>query len=378
MRCETLTWAGRWSTPPKMVAEQFDSPHTLAVVFAARDLPDEVTEELAAALPSAAVIGCSTAGQVADDMVTEAAAVAALIRFATVRPVAAAISLDAAESSEQAGARLARALRTADADVQAVFVLSDGLHVNGSELVAGMVAELPPGTGISGGLAGDGPDFAHTWTLHGQRRAERQVVAVALSGCEVTHGSAGGWEGFGPRRTITRSSGNVLAELDGRPALELYREYLGELSAGLPGSALMFPLSIEQQGVAEAKVRTVLAIDENDQTMTFAGDVPEGATARLMRTTNDRLVQGAFEAAEQSAQDSTESVSIAVSCVGRRLVLGQRTDEELEAVADALGGGTLVGFYSYGEITSAGGSCGLQNQTMTITTISEPSRVGAE
>lgn len=372
MRCETLTWSGRWSASPQALAEHFDSPHTLVLVFAARLVPDDAIHELVAAFPSASVIGCSTAGQVADDMVTDAQAVAALIRFDSARPVTANVELDSVGGSEQAGAALARALRESAPDLQAVFVLSDGLHINGSELVAGLVGELPPGTGISGGLAGDGPDFGRTWVLHGDRRAEREVVAVALSGCVVSQGSAGGWEGFGPRRTITRSNGNVLAELDGRPALELYCDYLGELSAGLPGSALMFPLSIEQEGVAEAKVRTVLAVDEENQTMTFAGDVPEGATARLMRTTNDRLVQGAFDAGEQSAQNNDTSVSIAVSCVGRRLVLGQRTDEELEAVADALGGGTLVGFYSYGEITSAGGSCGLQNQTMTITTISEP------
>ena len=173
---------------------------------------------------------------------------------------------------------------------------------------------------------------------------------------------------------MTRSVGNVLYELDGRPALQLYKDYLGARAAELPASALLFPLAIRSAGRAEV-VRTILAVDEADQTMTFAGDIPEGCTAELMRANSDRLVEGAHEAAiaARKVGSSGEVLAIAVSCVGRRLLLGQRTEDELDAVVSALGPDvTLAGFYSYGEISPGDqGFAELHNQTMTLTTITE-------
>jgi hypothetical protein len=193
---------------------------------------------------------------------------------------------------------------------------------------------------------------------------------------QVSAGSAGGWDIFGPERTITASKGNVLYELDGRPALELYREYLGERADGLPATALLFPLAIRRARDATPRtVRTVLGIDELGQAMTFAGDVPEGWHAQLMCANRDRLVDGAMQAAQRSALPASvdPQLAVAISCVGRRLVLGERTEEEIEATLEALvPGAQLVGFYSYGEIgPHPEGHCDLHNQTMTITAIGE-------
>jgi len=109
--------------------------------------------------------------------------------------------------------------------------------------------------------------------------------------------------------------------------------------------------------------------------MTFAGDIPEGAYAKLMRANFDRLIDGAYGAAEKTLKpDSTPQLAILVSCVGRRLVLGQRIEEEVEAVEEVLGSKTtLAGFYSYGEICPLQDEvdCTLHNQTMTITTFNE-------
>jgi len=209
----------------------------------------------------------------------------------------------------------------------------------------------------------------------GQAGPDR-VVAVGLYGSAVRfgHGSRGGWDRFGPERVVTRSVGNVVYELDGRPALELYKTYLGERAAGLPATALLFPLAIRTGAEEKQLVRTILAVDEATQSMTFAGDLPQGCSAQLMRANFDRLVAGAEEAAGLAADGEGPPVlCIAVSCVGRRLVLGERTEEELEAVASALPeGSAMVGFYSYGELSPWGvGSCDLHNQTMTLTTLSE-------
>ena len=193
----------------------------------------------------------------------------------------------------------------------------------------------------------------------------------------VGHGSEGGWDAFGVQRLVTRSSGNVLYELDDKPALQLYKEYLGERASGLPAAGLLFPLTLRKgQDDDKRLVRTILAVDEAAQSMTFAGDIPEGHYAQLMCANFDRLIQGAGEAAVsargESATDS-QTLAIAISCIGRRLVLGERTEEETEASLEVLPPRTQqIGFYSYGEISPyASGHCDLHNQTMTLTTIAE-------
>jgi hypothetical protein len=187
-----------------------------------------------------------------------------------------------------------------------------------------------------------------------------------------------GWSKFGPERTITKSKGNVLYEVDGRPALKLYKEYLGERASELPASALLFPMQISPKRDAKDKVvRTVLAVDESDQSMTFAGDMPEGSRAQLMLANSNSLIEGASTAAKvitDPPKPYSPSLTIAVSCFGRRLVLGERIDEEIEATMEQLPADTtMVGFYSYGEFSpvTGGRECELHNQTMTLTAISE-------
>jgi hypothetical protein len=182
---------------------------------------------------------------------------------------------------------------------------------------------------------------------------------------------------LGPEREVTRSDANVLYELDGHPALDLYKEYLGEQADGLPATGLLFPLAIRNEAEADGNtVRTILAVNENDHSITFAGDIPQGSYVRLMRANFDRLIDGAADAASViNAQSYTSGpiLNVAISCVGRRLVLGPRTEEEIEAVLEAMPKGTQqIGYYSYGEISPlASGQCDLHNQTMTLTAIWE-------
>jgi hypothetical protein len=260
------------------------------------------------------------------------------------------------------------------------MVFSDGLAVNGSELVRGIESVVPAGTVVTGGLAGDGERFQRTWVVHENRPHSGRVSAVAFYGSRVRigHGSKGGWDKFGPQRIVTRSKGNVLFELDGKPALPLYKEFLGDRAAQLPAAGLLFPLAIRSStGGEKSLVRTILGIDEAQQSMTFAGDIPQGCLAQLMKANFDRLIAGAADAAVMARAGveapGSDRLCVAISCVGRRLVLGERAEEELEAVADGLPSGTKqVGFYSYGEISPyAAGSCDLHNQTMTLTVLDE-------
>jgi hypothetical protein len=338
-------------------------------------------DELRAMFPSAHILGCSTGGQINNNEISDDEIVAAAVKFDATRLRLCRRPIADPSQSRSCGHALGEAL-DAD-DLAGVFVLSDGLNVNGSELVAGMIAAIGPDVPLTGGLAGDGSEFSAT--LVGGDCAPQSNIVVGIgfygSAIRIGHGSAGGWDVFGPRRQVTRSTGNILFELDGEPALDLYERYLGEEdSKGLPGSALLFPIQVNDAGRPDsAVVRTVLAVDRQARSMTFAGDVPQGWTAQLMRGNFDRLAGGAADAARQAhgglaAGKADEKFSVLVSCIGRRLLMGQRTTDEIEAAAAELGQGTLrVGFYSYGEISphARSGLCELHNQTMTVTSFAE-------
>lgn len=359
-----------------------DSPQTLVLAFGARGLSDQAApfDELRAAFPLAKLLGCSTSGAMAGTNVDDASISLVVARFEHTRLQLATTVVATPADSRAAGEQLASQL--SGPGLRAVFLLSDGLNVNGTSLVSGLISQLPPGVTITGGLAGDGSDFKHTWVISEGRPEQHRIAAVGLYGerLRVSSGCDGGWLDFGPQRRITRSEGNVLFELDGKPALDLYKEYLGSLAAGLPGSALLFPLSIRRPGSSgKPVVRTILAIDEQRRSLTFAGDVPEGFEARLMRTTDEGLIDSAAAAVSQACSTlpsvgSAPTLVVSVSCVGRRLVLGERTEEEVESIsAGAPPGATHVGFYSYGEIAPGldGGASELHNQTMTVTVFAE-------
>ncbi|MBK7951592.1 MAG: FIST C-terminal domain-containing protein [Deltaproteobacteria bacterium] len=351
----------------------------LVIVFGASAIADDPAclARIAAAHPGSAFLGCSTSGEIFGDQVRDESIVGAVLDFerSTVRSASAAVGATA--DSRAAGESIGRALLSPD--LRAVIVLSDGLHVNGSELIRGLNGVLPESVVVTGGLAGDGDKFQRTWVVNDGRPVERCVTAVGLYGdhVRVGHGSKGGWDQFGPERVVTRARGNVLYELDHAPALELYKGYLGERAKGLPATGLLFPLSIRVGSTSDKRlVRTILAVDDATQSLTFAGDIPEGAFAQLMLANFDRLIQGASDAAssiDPSRIGAGDTLSIAISCVGRRLVLGERTEEEIEATLDVLPPGTKqIGFYSYGELSPyASGRCDLHNQTMTLTTIAE-------
>jgi hypothetical protein len=326
--------------------------------------------------PDAILLGCSTGGEIHGRDVHDETLGTTALHFA--RTHIAAAEADVTDMGGSFGAGQAIGAQLSRPDLAAIFVLSDGTRVNGSELVRGLRTKIGADVVLTGGLAGDGARFGTTYVGLNSQPIPGKVAAVGFYGdaIQVGHGSCGGWDVFGPERRITRASANVLYELDERPALDLYKRYLGEDAEGLPGSALLFPLRIYPADKPEhAIVRTVVGVDNEARTMTFAGDMPEGYCAQLMRGNFDRLIQGAATAAE-SANGPTgeERVAILVSCIGRKLLLGQRIREEVEVVQDVIGADThLTGFYSYGEVSPhAGTGCAeLHNQTMTITLLSE-------
>ena len=348
-------------------------------VFGARPLiqAGQLVDELRGHFKGAAILGCSTSGEIVGDEVVDDSVIATAVIFDHTRLRTASATIAEAKSSYAVGVELARKLN--DASLRHVFVVSDGLNVNGSDLARGLASGVSEGVSITGGLSGDGANFTETWVIDTEAAGPQRIAAVGLYGdhLRVGYASMGGWKPFGPLRTITRAEGNVLYELDGRSALDLYKTYLGDHADQLPGSALLFPIVVTEAQDGEGVVRTVLSVSERDRSMTFAGDIPQGGTAQFMKTNVDDLVDGATDAAEASLTGlggKRPELTLLVSCVGRKLVMKQRIEEEVEAIRGVFGEDTkIAGFYSYGELCPfrEGGDCRLHNQTMTITAFAE-------
>jgi len=348
----------------------------LILIFGSSALIKEGTavSELRKNHPNAIFVGGSTSGEITGTNVHDNTVVATLIEFEKTKIKYASEKVDTVEDSFEAGKRIINQI--IEPGLKHVLVISEGLHINGSELVRGLRDVLPEGVAATGGLAGDGADFKETYILNEKGEAESQLIsAIGFYGDAIEFGyaSLGGWDSFGVERMVTKSINNVLFELDGKPALDLYKSFLGDHAAELPASGLLFPLNMRIGKDSIPIVRTILAVNEEEHSLTFAGDIPEGAYVRLMKANFDRLIEGAVGAAKSTVVNSPE-IAILISCVGRKLVLKQMIEEEVEGVADILGDDTtFCGFYSYGEISpfSIGASCELHNQTMTITTMKE-------
>jgi hypothetical protein len=373
MRIEQLVYSDNQS------ACQFSFPPQLLFVFGNRELLEKsnITGDLAKQYPQAVFIGCSTAGEIVKESVKDNTIIVTAVIFEKTPLRTSKVTLkDIAFDSVEAGKQLVS--QFPPTGLKHVFVVSDGLRVNGTDLVKGMLAGLDSDVTVTGGLAGDGSLFSRTVIVEPDGViATESVAAIGFYGesLSIGFGSRGGWDSFGLDRLVTKSTDNILFEIDGQPALDLYKSFLGDKAKDLPSSGLLFPLSMRDSEDRAPVVRTILGISEEDKSLTFAGDIPQGSFVRLMKANNDRLITGAEEAAHAAYKDleNMPELALLVSCVGRKLVLKQMVEEEVECVSEVLGGPVITGFYSYGELApfNRNAMCELHNQTMTITTFRE-------
>jgi len=369
----------------KIIAERGDElggNNTLVLGFGAKNIlsGDDIYMKLKQQYPAANIVTCSTSGEIYDDTVSDDTVSVMAVEFekTTVRTIS--ININEVADSFAAGEKVFSLLKTEE--LAYVMIISDGGLVNGSELVRGIEQVNEKNIPVTGGLAGDAANFNYTVVGCNEKPAKGNIVGIGFYGdqLKIGHSSLGGWEIFGPEKKVTRSVSNVLFEIDDKSALELYKQYLGKYANELPGSALLFPLYVRPEGAKEGVVRTILSIDNDARSMTFAGDIPEGSLVRFMKANFDKLIDAATLAAVNSItqfQDAVKAkpkLALLISCVGRKLILGKRIDEEVEAIKEIFGENTLLsGFYSYGEISplKANARCELHNQTMTITTFNE-------
>lgn len=352
----------------------------LVIVFTSRGIIEKSTliSVLKNNFKNARIVGCSTAGEIGES-VEDDSIVIQVIEFENTELVCTSVEIDKSGDSFEAGKKTVSNL-IAD-NLKGIFVLAPGWNINGSDLVEGMREALPEGVSLSGGLAGDGTEFQETCTILDEGVSSNQIVAFGLYGDHVSikTGSRGGWKTFGPQRKVTRSDKNVLFELDGKPALDLYKEYLGDKADNLPASGLLYPFAIldGQNKDKIGLVRTILSVDDDNKSLTFAGNLVEDSVVSLMHASTDELSNGAYEAARicadsRKSNDNSAAV-ICVSCVGRKILMGDDTEEELDVVRETIDNVSISGFHSYGEIShfETTNRPELHNQTMTITLIEE-------
>jgi hypothetical protein len=351
----------------------------LVLVFGSGELvtSQSLFDDIRSKFAHADIVTCSTAGEILHNEVYDDSAVVTAVYFekATIKSVS--VEINKNVNSFETGKSLMSLLN--QDDLTSVFVISEGSFVNGSDLVAGFNELNNNYIPVTGGLAGDAARFAKTQVGLNTIAKEGTVVAIGFYGSNLAigHSSFGGWDEFGKERVITKSTKNVLYEIDGKKALDLYKEYLGPYVDELPGSALLFPLSLRTNDVDKNLVRTILSVNEKDGSMVFAGNMPEGSKVRLMKVNFEKVINGSAIAATNTAsmhQEHNADLAILISCVGRKLILQDRTSEEVEAAQKVFGSQTAItGFYSYGELSpfNPGSNCELHNQTMTITTFTE-------
>ena len=350
----------------------------LVLAFAQRTLLEETKpySKLRERYPKADIVICSSSGQISNNCLIENDIVATAISFEKTTIKAVEIDILSNNNVDDLGEKIKSSLLTDD--LKSILILSEGSFINGTELINELIKQTNKSIPIFGGLAGDEYSFEKTVVGLNADATSGKIVAIGFYGNHIHfgYGSEGGWGDFGPEREVTVSDKNVLYKIGDRFALDLYKEYLGKYTEELPGSSLYFPLSMKETKDSAAVVRTILAIDEEKKSMTFAGNIPQGATVRLMKGNIDKLIDAASTAAYKIKTKTKDNNQLAllVSCVGRRIVLSDRVEEELEVVKDIFGQNTMLcGFYSYGEIspTLYNVACELHNQTMTITTIYE-------
>mgnify|MGYP003334885106 FL=1 len=353
------------------------SEYQLLLVFAQKSLLADpaIFKKLRENFTAAQIVSASTAGEIIGEESIEDAVLAIAIKMEKTPFKIVNDNIAAHKNSYDLGLSLAKSLKKDE--LSYVMILSDGHIVNGSDLLDGIKSHLGEQLPMSGGMAGDGNLFSSTLVGFEGGIKNGNVVLIGFYGeaLEVCIDVQRGFNYFGPERIVTKSDKNILYDIDAAKALDLYKKYLGEYVDELPGSALLFPVAILNDN-DEPLVRTILSINEEDGSMVFAGNMPEGVTIRFMRSNLDQLINRAEEASKRVTDCVDDpDLLLVMNCVGRKIILGERRSEEIKALSKSLKGDTIIaGFYTYGEFSSwekPEKTCDLHNQTVVVTAIKE-------
>ncbi|QTA81405.1 FIST domain-containing protein [Desulfonema limicola] len=332
---------------------------------------------IADAVSTLNIIGCTGAGEIADS------------GFSTKSIVLGGIAMDQAgfeivsaknlsRDSEGAGRKLAASFSS---KVRYVQLFSDGITGNGCALLRGISSILGEDIPITGGTAGDAGKFKKSWQFAGREILTDAAAAIGFTGdFKVGTGIQSGWSPIGLPKKVTRSSGNILYELNNEPALKVFKRFLGKHADKLPAVGVEYPLGFYGKCKNSDKdeyflLRATMAVNHEQGSIAFAGEIPEGTMVHLTCGDKASLLDASEKAARLALDELGEAEPVMAffySCMARKTLLGQRTKEEFERVNKILGGNIpLLGFYSFGEYCriKPGGPCMLHNESAAISII---------
>lgn len=360
---------GSWS---ENFPKDMDSPKTIVLIFGN---DEQRVQEVIKAFPKSHIAGSSTFGEIYGGHVYDKTVSVSVIKFSDVKIKSVEVPFTDYAESYNTGVKVFQELN--EDKLSGILVFTKGLVFNGDQFAKGINSKNNKNVLIGGGMAGD-PEVKDTWVISKQGKRTQAVVAVGFYGdnFQMMISTESGITPLGVERTVTKSDKNILYEVNHKPALEFYREFLGDNFKDLTKSAIQYPIAVSKDyKISQAElVRTPYTINEKDQSVTFTGEVPEGLQIRLMMAGSENMVSGS----EKAAQDTKTRIKKAkgdpafvllVSCASRKMVMGEFTEEEIDMVQTVLGQKdyTISGYYAFGEIVSAqGGTCVLQNQTINL------------
>lgn len=339
----------------EMLQQQLGRPPSACWLFCAPlENLEELHQGICESIGTDLLIGCTSDGEISNQGMSINSAVLGGIATDQIEFEIAAVP-DLSRDSEQAGRELARSFSRKPQYMQ---IFSDGLTGNGCGILRG-IAAVDSSLPVSGGTAGDNGKFVKTMQFAGDKIYTDSVCGIAFYGnFRLGTGVRSGWTPIGLARKVTRASGNVLYELNGEPALNVFERFLGRHAEKLPAIGVEYPLGLlERWGDVGQEdyhlLRATMSVNREERSITFAGEIPEGAVVNLTCGDIDSILEAAEKAAALARSelgDTSPALIFCYSCMARKIMLGRRSEEEIERVRTQIGPQVpIFGFYSYGE-----------------------------
>ena len=333
-----------------------DAP-VAAILFAGVDMDAEVIlTAIEAEFPGLPLVGCTTDGEVSSALSFQEDSVALLLFAGDGLVAGAGVGTDLSTDPHAAARAAIEAAGIEGRTPQLCVVFPESLTTSAVSVVAALNEALPEGTALVGGTAGDQWRFDGTNQFCGAKVYSDSLPVLLLYGdFKIGVGVQSGWNPIGERGAVTKAEGGVVYEVDGDSALAFYHRYFGDQVRPSPE----YPIGVFDNQGGAFYLRAPLAFNDEDGSVTFAGDVPHGAEVQITAAAHEDIVA----ACEKSIRSALEQMNgakargaLVISCAARKQLLGTRTGKEHEILRGVLGDDVpLVGFYSYGEIAPHGG-----------------------
>lgn len=360
----------------EQMLDQLGKQPDLVMVFAAGEFaPERVLSGLKSRLsPRTSVVGCSSD--------TEVDSRGALRHSVSVLGLsldgieARTFQVSSGEENESRGKAAASLLGPGEPSV--IVALPDVVESNGTQFLLGLQSAIGKHVPIVGGAPSVSGETAKTYTLHNGEFAIGGAAGFALYGpVEVASAARSGYVPIGSPKVITKIDGTAILELDGKPALDVYAEYVGprwhenvNTTTEFPLGVVDGPLGTQKQSDGLIKlVRAVFRVDKERGALILGGDLSLGATVRVLRAESNDVLRGAEEATDLALAQLGNKPDLALifSCLSRRAVLGPRFREECRAAFSRLPEETpKCGFYTFGELSPLAGVTMHHESTFTI------------